>query len=189
MAKTESTAVNELIGLVQNSRPMPLDPEDDLFRAPPASRASGRAASPAVASSHPARMTSTIPAMRGAGDVAPLPRARAPQSTAEQSIPALPESRVRMSTAPSPRGSTIPPLPPRASTPLPVRTSSSALPPPHRTTASSPFAAPARAATGTLPPSTAPVAAPFESLPAALAKRSSAALPLPRTGHVAKMKA
>ncbi len=110
MAKTESTAVNELIGLVQNTKPMASEPAADLFGTPPAGR-QGRAASPAVASSHPARMTSTIPPMRGAGDVAPLPRARAPQSTAEQSIPS-----VRMSTAPATRGSTIPPLPPRAPT-------------------------------------------------------------------------
>lgn len=87
MAKTESTAVNELIDLMQN-RPSapPAEPSSDLF------------------SSAPARMTSANPSLRAAGDVAPLPRTRAPQSTSEHAV------GVRMRTASPPRGTTIPPL-------------------------------------------------------------------------------
>ena len=52
----------------------------------------------------PTRLTATIPPMRGAGEVAPLPRQRAPQGT-QRGVPAInprvPGGSVRMSTAPS----------------------------------------------------------------------------------------
>lgn len=151
MAKTESTAVNELIDLVHNHKPLPMgEPGGELFAAPAPQQ---RASSPRTASGtmHPPRMTSTIPPMRGAGEVAPLPRARAPQSTAEQVRPQFNDPRVRMGTASPSRGTTIPPLP-------------------RSTTA------------GTLPPPTAPIAAPFEMKPAEslVAQLSSASLPLPK---------
>jgi len=213
MAKTESTAVNALIGMVQNeSKPLVVDPGADLFGGAAAKRAGSpdmfggeapkrassprpqsmtmRASSPIVprppsqsASSigitlptpqkrpslpPPTRSTSSAgltvpstfsassagltvpsttarmtpppaPAPRGSNmpldeisEFAPLPRSRAPQSTAEQSIPMLPvtEARVRFGTAQIARGTTIPPL--------------------------------SRTPAGTLPPPNTPVAAPFE---------------------------
>jgi hypothetical protein len=105
MAKTESTAVNELIDRMQGRPAAPPSDADDLF-----------------ASMHPPRMTSTVPPMFGAGEVAPLPRGRAPQSTAEHSIPHPSDAaaaqaaddavlpRVRMRPASPARGTTIPPL-------------------------------------------------------------------------------
>ena len=97
MAKTESTAVNELINLVQNNR-APSEPAGvDLFSVPKSTKV------------NPPRITTTVPALRGAGEVAPLPRGRAPNGTS--SMP------VRMTTAEIARGNTIPPLP-QASPPL-----------------------------------------------------------------------
>ena len=90
MAKTESTAVNELIDLVQN-KPLTMEPADDLFSAPK--------------SIQPARMTAPVPAMRGAGEVAPLPRA------ARHTARPRSGSRLRMATRDA-----IPPI---------------AIPPPH----------------------------------------------------------
>ncbi|HEY5923433.1 MAG TPA: hypothetical protein VIV11_17255 [Kofleriaceae bacterium] len=179
MAKTESTAVNELINLVQSGKPQ-AEPSADLFSAPKSTPV------------NPPRMTSAIPPMRGAGEVAPLPRGRAPHSTS-QPMPAIP-TPVRMSTADPERGNTIPPLS-RPTTHPRATSSSSALPPPPRTArATSPVPAqrpsappPQRASSPapqrsssptpqrgrstvpsvpTLPPLTAPVAAPFESRPA-----------------------
>lgn len=121
MAKTESTAVNELIDLVQNAGSTGGEPAGDLF--------DEQAAAPMRVP--PPRMTTTVPAMRGAGEVAPLPPRRAPQSTATH-------QQVRMHTASATRGTTIPPLSQpktRASVPPPIpsRTSSQqvvAAPPP-----------------------------------------------------------
>ena len=92
MAKTESTAVNQLIELTQTATPLKPDPTDDLmFRAPDKKKA--------------ARMTSTIPSMKA--DVPPLPRMRAPQGTQSQGVPTLPamppaKPSVRMHTATHP---------------------------------------------------------------------------------------
>ena len=98
MAKTESTAVNELISLVQGGTKAPdLDPGGDLFAEPKSTKV------------QPPRMTNTIPPMRGAGEVAPLPRGRAPQSTSQHSL-AEQAAPVRMKTASPSRGTTIPPL-------------------------------------------------------------------------------
>ncbi len=156
MAKTESTAVNELIGLVRDQKPMPRDPSDGLFSAPP-----GRPSAP--------RMSAQMPAMRAGGEVPPLPRTRAPSGT-QTNLPPVPQAsppplpHVRMATAPAARGGTIPPLPnhtmrmppppqpQRAAngTPAPQRISKPSLPPPvSRTDA----------------PASMPVAAPFDSRP------------------------
>jgi hypothetical protein len=193
MAKTESTAVNELIDLVQNGKQDAApEPAADLFSAPRSTRVS------------PPRMTSPIPPMRGAGEVEPLPRQRAPHSTSQH----LP-TPVRMSTADPTRGNTIPPLsrsttrpstpPSRATSSNPavratasnptLRASAPALPPPRttpRSTSQQPVQrasapAPQRASSPratasvpvqqrptvpsvpSLPPRSAPVAAPFEA--------------------------
>ena len=100
MAKTESTAVNELIELVsghQQSRPK--DPEDDLmFRSPKKSVSAPR-------------MITPVPSMRGAGDVPPLPRTRAPNGTQQNHAMPPPLPQVRLSTARPSRATSIPPLP------------------------------------------------------------------------------
>jgi hypothetical protein len=174
MAKTESTAVNELIDLVTSGQQQALpDPSADLFSSPKSTKV------------NPARMTSPLPPMRGAGEVEPLPRGRAPNATSQTQLP------VRMSTADPTRGNTIPPLsrppstpPKRATSANPaVRASGSALPPPRPSSAppvprraSSPRASspsslrtrptvPSVPSLPPLPPLTAPVAAPFESNP------------------------
>ena len=123
MAKTESTAVNELISLVQNRQQPQAEPASDLFAAPSPAQKPGTV--------QPPRMTSTVPAMRGAGEVAPLPRGRAPQSTSSHQLPV--PSPVRMKTASPARGTTIPPLSrPSTPPPVPARATSSqpVLPPP-----------------------------------------------------------
>ena len=112
MAKSESTAVNALIDLVRSGKPAGPEAADDLFASPKAG---------------PPRMTGTIPPMRGAGEVEPLPRMRAPTGTSQLNI----KKQVRMSTAPPSRATTIPPLPQARGTKAP--------PPPHR--ASSPAVA------------------------------------------------
>src|SRR5262245_7317775 len=103
MAKTESTAVNELIGLVQSGKPQADEPEADLFSAP---APSARLSSP--------RTTAPVPALRGAGEVAPLPRGRAPHNTSQQGVRMSNATPSRGNTIPSlaspqPRGATIPP--------------------------------------------------------------------------------
>ncbi len=88
MAKTESTAVNQLISLVQTATPLKPDPSEDLmFKAP--DKAVRKAAS---------RMTATIPPIRA--EVPALPRQRAPQGT-QRGMPVISE-KVRMSTAAQP---------------------------------------------------------------------------------------
>ena len=146
MAKTESTAVNELVSLVQSGKSSAQEPAGDLLfdEQPPS----------APTKVQPPRMTATVPPMRGAGEVAPLPPKRAPHSTASH-------QQVRVRTASPTRGTTIPPLArPSSPPPIPSRTSSqqvvaprgssadvSARPPvPSRTTTSQP-AVPARART------------------------------------------
>src|SRR6266699_2659943 len=122
MAKTESTAVNELIALV-SSQQGPADAGDDLMFSSPKPMAA-------------ARMTAPLPIIKGAA-VPPLPRSRAPSGTQSQPLPTI-----RASTAPPSRGSTIPPLP-RPSAPKPPQPTQrmNALPPPpdgFRTTQSRP---------------------------------------------------
>src|SRR4051812_13298143 len=116
MAKTESTAVNELIGLVQSGNSNPGDPGGELFDEPKSQKV------------QPPRMTATVPPMRGAGEVAPLPPKRAPASTATH-------QQIRTRTASPTRGTTIPTLArPSSPPPVPSRTTSSqrvvTIPPP-----------------------------------------------------------
>ncbi len=164
MAKTESTAVNELIDLVQGPKPV-TDGAEDLMFSPPKKPT-------------PPRMTGTVPGLRAGGEVAPLPRDRTPTGTSQHNLPKMapPPVPVRMVTAPPTRSTTIPPLPrpsspqvPSAQLPPPARPSApelrqtkQGLPPPTRTTPR-PSAPPPP--TRTSPPPTAPVAAPFEARP------------------------
>src|SRR5688500_7708979 len=152
MAKTESTAVNELIDLVQQGKqPQQPEPGADLFAAPKSTTVQP-----------PPRITATVPPMRGAGEVAPLPRGRAPQSTSQHGMPAIPPP-VRMSTAEPATGNTIPPISrptrPSGQLPNPVR-ASSPLPAPRTSQRSASIPS-----LPTLPPPSAPVAAPFEARP------------------------
>ena len=191
MAKTESTAVNELISLVNENQGMKRmsDPADDLF-GPPKQKV------------NPARMTPTIPPMRGAGEVAPLPRTRAAGGTSQLKLPDVPPPNVRMHTAPPTRGLTIPPIPQqKASGPIPpavptTKSSSPGLPSPVRNTASAPVISPPRVPAlhptharpdskpvlpmpkGTRPPASAPIAAPFEPTPTNAAANPFVAMPL-----------
>jgi len=101
---TESTAVNQLIELVATAKPLPPDPSEDLmFQEAKPQRAPKKVSAP--------RMSTTVPPIHGAGEVAPLPRARAPIGTQQglQTIKAVPP-RVRITTAPPHRSATIPPL-------------------------------------------------------------------------------
>ena len=147
MAKTESTAVNELIHLVQTKQAAPSEPAADLFAAPMAKPA------------NPPRMTTAVPHMRGAGEIAPLPRGRAPQATSN--VVAQMPPPVRMSTAEESRGNTIPPIsrptvPSLPNLPPPTRnTIRGTQPPPHKQTGGA----------RSVPPPSAPVAAPFEARP------------------------
>lgn len=161
MAKSESTAVNELINLVQGGAPSRAEPSDDLFGPP-----SGRVAPP--------RMTSTVPPLRGAGEVAPLPPQRAPIGTSQMVV----NKQVRMTTAPPTRTTTIPPLPQaRASSP-----GASKVPPPHRAStprASSPDLAARTAQPASARPAPPPRPAPVSDNHAALPRPNGAPAALP----------
>src|SRR5574338_44354 len=91
MAKTESTAVNELIDLVQSGKPL-AEPAADLFSAPAPISVGGPRVTPPIA--------------HGAGEVAPLPPRRSPRATSQHAM--LPQP-IRMTTADPERGNTIPP--------------------------------------------------------------------------------
>ena len=179
MAKTESTAVNQLISSVQSNRQVNPEPSEDLLFSPPKPR-----------------MTATIPPThKSAGEVAPLPRRVAGGTSQHQ----LPEQPVRMMSAPPSRTQTIPPLPaatrpskstlppPRpptaapAGTPAPQRMSPTTIPPTPVATASAPRPAPP-VPTRTAPPPTTPVAAPFAASPAVpppISARVAAPVPAP----------
>jgi hypothetical protein len=132
MAKTESTAVNNLIDLVssnQRSSKSIVHPDDDLFAGPPGPpkpiKKMKTPAQPlptlpkpnAPTAVSPPRMTPSLAPMRGVGTVPPLPRTRAAGGTSRHTLPEhLPQ--VRMSTAPPTRGTTIPPIPQRGSVPV-----------------------------------------------------------------------
>lgn len=176
---TESTAVNELIELVQGAQPLRPDPSDDLmFReARPKKKVSA------------ARMTATVPPVRGAGPIEPLPRARTPHGT--QPAPTLASAPVRVTTAPPARTPSIPPLtlddgeevtnpgPARATgaSPIAQRVTVPTLPPPVPPARPSgprpslattrdfayPVVQPTPPARSTPAPANMPVAAPFES--------------------------
>jgi len=145
MAKTESTAVNNLIELVQSNQGNSIvDPENDLFSAP-----------------------------KSAKEIPALPRTRAPVGTSQLDVPqGIPS--VRMMTAPPTRGATVPPIPQRNSapplphkapdgTPAPQRTSGAALPPP-RPSASLPAPRTSSAPSLPSPPSSPRMRAPSPSL-------------------------
>jgi hypothetical protein len=99
MAKTESTAVNDLIASVKSGKVSAPAPGDELLFAPPRP--------PLPQAPAPARMTTTIPPLRGAGEVQPLPRHRTPTGTSQHKLP----PSVRVMTAPPARATSIPPLP------------------------------------------------------------------------------
>jgi len=161
MAKTESTAVNSLIDLVQSNQAKPIiDPDEDLFAAP-----------------RPAAKQPAIPSLRG-GTVPPLPRSRAPGGTSQLTLPEH-QAAVRTTTAPPSRGTTIPPIPRVAKTaegtPPPTisaRPSGGALPPP---------ALSARPSGGALPPPARP-SAPAPARPSPVPAQARATMPSPSTG-------
>src|SRR4051812_40879495 len=118
MPKKESTAVNDLINLVATATPRKPAPDEDLmFQEPPKKTKSV---------SIP-RMTATVPPVRGAGEIEPLPRGRGAMGTQKNEITnddGSHEPQVRISTAPPSRQVTIPPMPiGRASTPPPLKSS------------------------------------------------------------------
>ena len=122
MAKTESTAVNNLIALAQSneraSKPI-VHPDDDLFAKPPTERQlKGPAGVPPrvpTSAAAPSRMTGNLPTMKSAGPVLPLPRTRAAGGTSQLT---LPEHQLRPSTASRPSGAPLPPLPHRPTPPV-----------------------------------------------------------------------
>ncbi len=144
MAKTESTA---LIDLVQTATPLKPNPADDLMFAPPPS-------APAP-SKKPPRVTQPPPAS--------VPLSRARSAAGSQSVPNMPignVNQVRVSAAPV-RAMSIPPI--TTAPPLPNPSARPSLPPPIRsqgTPAPELFArtTPSRPAA----PASMPIAAPFE---------------------------
>lgn len=96
MAKTESTAINDLINLVATATPRKPAPDEDLMFQAPSKKKSQAVSIP--------RMTGTVP---GAGEVEPLPRGRGAVGTTQNKIT---PPQVRVTTAPPSRQVTIPPL-------------------------------------------------------------------------------
>lgn len=121
-AKNESTAINDLINLVNTATPLPPDPDEDLMFADPRRRAPGKSQAVSIP-----RMSQTVPTLKAGADVEPLPRHRGAQGTGENLVT---PPQVRVSTAPPSRQTTIPPLadPASGSAPFP----SPAPPPPPR---------------------------------------------------------
>jgi len=119
MAKTESTAVNNLIALTQTnertSKPI-VHPDDDLFAKPPTKKqlatTPGAMAVIPKPTAAPSRMTGNLPALQTAGPVPPLPRTRAPVGTSQIT---LPEHQVRRSM---PVPAVPPPITRRPSAPV-----------------------------------------------------------------------
>lgn len=153
MAKTESTAVNELIELVQSKQAAPAEPAADLFAA------SEPIARPARVT--PPRMVAPVPPLPRAAEVAPLPPRRAPHATSRQRVvPAAPP--VRISTADPELARTIPPLSQPSTSPPPRAHATGRNPTPRSMRAQRP-ASPAPAAhvaMGSSPSSVAPVPPP-----------------------------
>jgi hypothetical protein len=123
MAKTESTAVNSLIDLVQSNQNKPIiDPSDDLFGPPkkpaplPRSRAPGGTSQLTLPEHRPSVRTTTAPPSRGT-TIPPIPRVAA--ATPPNRPSALPE------------GTPPPAIQARPATP---RASVPSLPPPTRAT-------------------------------------------------------
>jgi len=109
MAKTESTAVNDLIQIAATQRPLPADPSEDLMFAIP----SKKDRNPKLSA-------------RGTAQVAPLPlpRDRAPHSTEEHAI-AMPAIKIATT-----RSTQVPPLPPTATRTTTLPPGSALAPPP-----------------------------------------------------------
>jgi hypothetical protein len=187
MAKTESTAVNSLIDLVQSNQARPIiDPSDDLFGPPkqpaplPRSRAPGGTSQLTLPEHRPSVRSTTAPPSRGT-TIPPIPRVAQgappkrpttlPEGTPPPTIQARPATpRPSIPALPQPASATSSPaLPP------PTRANSSpALPPPTRATP-----APKRASS----PSPAQLYAKAQTGPAALA----AAAPLSMQQHQARI--
>lgn len=142
MAKTESTAINNLIELTATAIPLKPAPGEDLMFAEPAKRSAGKAVGVP-------RMSSTI---TGAAAVEPLPRGRGAAGTQQNTVT---PPAVRISAAPPSRSVTIPPMAPIP--PVPTRSSAALTPP-----TSAPSLPPPRTSRPSLPPPTrqsAPIAA------------------------------
>ncbi len=163
MAKSESTAVNELISLVQNGSRRGDEPAQDLFAAPKPARAP---------SPQPLERAPTGTSQLHLNNGKPVRMVTAPPTRTE-SIPPLPNAR-----AAQVRASTPPPRPTGASTPPPPRPSSAKLPPP-RTAAQHAAVDPARASTQlpAVDPLAAIAASPVASKPPV--KAPAATLPPP----------
>ncbi|MEJ7599356.1 MAG: hypothetical protein WKG01_15725 [Kofleriaceae bacterium] len=105
--------MNDLINLMASAKPLPPDPDDDLMFKAPLKRVSTP------------RMSATVPAMRGAGEVPPLPPNRTPSGTQQGPTIGATGSSVRVMSAPA-RATTIPPISSRGShTQLPADASGS----------------------------------------------------------------
>jgi len=128
MAKTESTAVNDLIQIAATQKPLPVDPSEDLMFAIPSKKDRSSKLS--------ARGTAQVPPL-------PLPRDRAPHGTEEHAIsrpanpiattrstpmPPLPGNAMRTSTPP--QIARIPTPPQIARTPTPPQIARTPMPPP-----------------------------------------------------------
>src|SRR5688500_6521356 len=87
MAKTESTAVNDLIKLTTTQTPLRHDPSEDLMFAPPSKK--------------DRRSTKQLALVPHGTDVPPLPRNRAPQSTQQNAI-AMPALKIPSAAADRP---------------------------------------------------------------------------------------
>ena len=110
-AKNESTAINDLINLVNTATPLKPDPDEDLmFQDPSKKKKTQQVSIP--------RMSATVPTLKVGAEVAPLPRGRGAQGTGENLVT---PPQVRVSTAPPSRQTTIPPLAEPASGSAPFR--------------------------------------------------------------------
>ena len=181
MAKTESTAVNSLIELVQSNQTRPvIDPDDDLFAAPkapaplPRSRAPGGTSQLTLPEHRPSVRTTTAPPSRGT-TIPPIPR------TASTGAPAKrPSSLPEGTPPPAIEARTATPRPSIPALPQPARaTSSPALPPPTRAT-------PAPAAKRASSPSPAQLYAKGKTGPAAIAAAAQEQARIDMTGDMVR---
>ena len=163
MAKSESTAVNELISLVQNGPKRGDEPAQDLFAAPKPSRAP---------SPQPLERAPTGTSQLHLNNGKPVRMVTAPP-TRTQSIPPLPNARaaqVRASTPPPPR-------PSAAKVPPPRTASQHAAVDPARASTQLPAVDPLAAIAAWPVASTPPAKAPAATLPPPAQLRAPAAEP------------
>lgn len=118
MAKTESTAINNLIELTTTATPRKPAPDEDLMFTDPSRRP------PVARAVSVPRMSATL---TNAAPVEPLPRGRGAAGTQQNAL----TPAVRVTTAPPTRSMTIPPMP-SLPPPSPPRPSRPSLPPPVR---------------------------------------------------------